>query len=382
MKIAAKDACQKPVTTPLSRFRDLPKRLGLRSQGTVPSFDLTLVPVRQPTMADNEVVYPGPPQGADPAQGDPIENGNDVIEGEEQEQEIEQETEPEETEGEDEFEDSLEVLPNGRKQPWPRLPPRPKVKLPNLPVPTFSAQQKEDVTVFFDQLENIADIYGWSDKLTLETALASLKTNAHAWAMELDSNQKKDYKKFKSLAIETFKRSVPSWLRSKKMLEVQQRPGQDSQDFAAALRRIQLTLQAPSDAMLSAYLCGLSEKLAQMVAMHDPQSFEEAFRMAKKFEAIVTSSADYHNRRRNNNLRPNGQNNFDQGQGRQTWGQDRPRQWQGERRPAVNDVQKGQSPRGAGDNRRGSHSIVPTTVNAHIRRQTAGSLKDSRDRAL
>ena len=44
------------------------------------------------------------------------------------------------------------------------------------------------------------------------------------------ANKKKDYKKFKSLAIETFKRSVPSWLRSKKMLEVKQRPGQDSQD--------------------------------------------------------------------------------------------------------------------------------------------------------
>ena len=83
-------------------------------------------------MVDNEVVDPGPAQGADPAQGDPIENGNNVIEGEEQEQEIKQEIEPEEIEGEDKFEDSLEVLPNNgegdrqvsdRKHPWPRLPP-------------------------------------------------------------------------------------------------------------------------------------------------------------------------------------------------------------------------------------------------------------------
>ena len=48
---------------------------------------------------------------------------------------------------------------------------------------------------FFDQLENIADIYRWSDRLTLETALASLKANAHAWAMELDRSEKMDYKK-------------------------------------------------------------------------------------------------------------------------------------------------------------------------------------------
>ena len=40
-------------------------------------------------MADNKVADPGPAQRADPAQGDPIENGNDVIEGEEQELEIE-----------------------------------------------------------------------------------------------------------------------------------------------------------------------------------------------------------------------------------------------------------------------------------------------------
>ena len=194
--------------------------------------------------------------------------------------------------------------------------------------------------MFFDQLENIADIYGWSDRLTLETALASLKTNSHAWAMELDGYQKKDYKEFKSLALETFKRSVPSQLRSKKMLEVQQRPGQDSQDFAAALRKIQLTLQAPSDAMLLAYLCGLSEKLAQMVAMHNPQSFEEAVRMAKKFEAIVTSSADYHNRRLN--LRPTARTTSTRAKAARAGARTAPRQWQSERRPAVNDVQKGQ----------------------------------------
>ena len=175
--------------------------------------------------------------------------------------------------------------------PAPRS--RGRVKLPNLPVPTFSAHPKEDVNVFFDQLENIAEIYGWSDRLTLETALASFKANAHAWAMELERDRKKDYQKFKSLAIETFEKSVPSWLRSKMLLTVRQLPGQDSQDFAATLRKIQLTLQGPSDSMLSAYLCGLNERLAQMVAMHEPQSFEEAVRMAKKFEAITTNWTGY-----------------------------------------------------------------------------------------
>ena len=58
--------------------------------------------------------------------------------------------------------------------------------------------------------------------------------------MELDRSQKRDYKKFKSLAIETFKKSVPSWLRSKKMLKVQLPPGQDLQDFAATLRKVQI----------------------------------------------------------------------------------------------------------------------------------------------
>ena len=157
-------------------------------------------------------------------------------------------------------------------------------------MPTFSALSREDVNVFFDQLENIAEIYGWSERQTLETALVSLKANTHAWAMELDCDQKMNYQKFKKLAIETFEKSVPSWLRSKKLLEVQQHPGQDSQDFAAALRKVLLMLQAPSEAMLSAYLCRLNEKLAQMVAMHEPQSFEEAVRMAKKFEPIVTSA--------------------------------------------------------------------------------------------
>ena len=242
-------------------------------------------------MANNEVVEPVLNQEEDPVTVNPAENEND--EQEDQEQEIEQEIE--QAENEDVFEDTLEEQPH-TKPPIPQ----PKVKLPNLPVPTFSAYQKEDVTVFFDQLENIAEIYGWSDRLTLETALASLKANVHAWAMELDHSQKRDYKKFKSLTIETFKKSVPSWLRSKKMLEVQQHPGQDSQDFAATLRKVQLTLQAPSDAMLSAYLCGLEGKLAQMVAMHDPQSFEEAVRMAKKFEAIVTSSNEYSSRKCSN----------------------------------------------------------------------------------
>ena len=121
-------------------------------------------------------------------------------------------------------------------------PPRPgKVKLPNLPVPTFSAHSKEDVNVFFDQLENIAEIYGWSERLTLETALASLKANAHAWAMELERDQKKNYQKFKKLAIETFEKSVPSWFRSKKLLEVQQHPGQYS--FGGHVVRLPLRAQ-------------------------------------------------------------------------------------------------------------------------------------------
>ena len=239
-------------------------------------------------MANNEVVEPVLDQEEDLVLVDPAENENNLIEQEDQEQEVEQEIE--QAENKDVFEDTLEEQPDNtdrdNKPPIPRPQTQPKVKLTNLPVSTSSAYQKEDVTVFFD-------IYGWSDRLTLETALASLKANAHAWAMELDRSQKRDYKKFKSLVIDTFKKSVPSWLRSKKMLEVQQRPGQDSQDFAAALRKAQLTLQAPSDAMLSAYLCGLEGKLAQMVAMHDPQSFEEAVRMAKRFEAIVTSSNEY-----------------------------------------------------------------------------------------
>ena len=282
-------------------------------------------------MANNEVVQPVLDQEEDPVVVDPAENEND--EQEDQEQEIEREIE--QAENEDVFEDTVEVLPDN-KPPIPQ----PKVKLPNLPVPTFSAYQKEDVTVFFDQLENIAEIYGWSDRLTLETALASLKANAHAWAMELDRSQKRDYKKFKSLAIETFKKSVPSWLRSKKMLEVQQRRGQDSQDFAAALRKVQLTLQAPSDAMLSAYLCGLEGKLAQMVAMHDPQSFEEAVRMAKKSEAIVTSSNEYSSRK-SSNIRPRNRDNYDQSQARHGQSYSRPRQWQENRRPVVNEVHKG-----------------------------------------
>ena len=178
-------------------------------------------------MANNEVVEPVLNQEEDPVIVDPAENEND--EQEDQEQEIEQEIE--QAENEDVFEDSLEVQPE-TKPPIPQ----PKVKLPNLPVPTFSAYQKEDVTVFFDQLENIAEIYGWSDKLTLETALASLKANAHAWAMELDRSQKRDYKKFKSLAIETFKKSVPSWLRSKKMLEIQQRPEKGPAHSTGTLR--------------------------------------------------------------------------------------------------------------------------------------------------
>ena len=109
----------------------------LRSQGSIPPFDITFVPVRQPNMADNEVVEPAPNQGMDPTLGDPIGNGNDVLEGEEQEQEIEQEIESEEIEREDEFEDSLEELPNGgegdrqvrdRKQPLP-IPPPPGQRL-------------------------------------------------------------------------------------------------------------------------------------------------------------------------------------------------------------------------------------------------------------
>ena len=269
-------------------------------------------------MANNEVVEPVLDQEVDPVLLDPAENENHLIEQEDQEQEVEQEIE--QAENEDVFEDTLEEQPDN-KPPIPK--PQPKVKLPNLPVPTFSAYQKEDVTVFFDQLENIAEIYGWSERLTLETALASLKANAHAWAMELDHSQKREYKVFKSLAIETFKKSVPSWLRSKKMLEVQQRPGQDSQDFAAALRKVQLTLQAPSDAMLSAYLCGLEGKLAQMVAMHEPQSFKEAIRMAKKFEAIVTSSNEYSSRN-SSNIRPRNRENYDQSQARHGQSYSRP----------------------------------------------------------
>ena len=234
------------------------------------------------------------------------------------------------------------------KKPAPWTHPNGKVKLPNLPVPTFSAHHKEDIDVFFDQLENISYIYGWSDRLTLETALASFKANAHAWAMELERDQKRDYDKFKSLAIETFKKSVPSWLRSKKLMEVQQRPGQDSQDFAAALRRVQLTLQAPSEAMLSAYLCGLSEKLAQMVAIHDPQTFEEAARMAKKFEAIVSSSSDRNRQQlqhRDNHFRSNPPRDSSQCRNdRQSYNQTRGN-WQGNY-PAVNEVQRG-------DNRQG-----------------------------
>ena len=94
-------------------------------------------------------------------------------------------------------------------------------------MPTFLALLKEDVNVFFDQLENIAEIYGWSGRLTLETALSSLKANAHMWTMELERDQKRNYQKLKKLAKETFEKSVPSWLRSKKLPEVQQCPGQD-----------------------------------------------------------------------------------------------------------------------------------------------------------
>ena len=135
-------------------------------------------------MADNQLVEPLSNKGVDPTLADPIENGNNLLEGKNKEHEIEQKIKHEEIEREDEFEDSLEELPiNGegdrqvrdRKQPLPRPPSQPKIKLPNLPVHTFSARKKEDVTVFFDQLENIADIYGWSDSLILETVLASLK---------------------------------------------------------------------------------------------------------------------------------------------------------------------------------------------------------------
>ena len=54
--------------------------------------------------------------------------------------------------------------------------------LPNLAVPIFSVYPKEDVNVFFNQLENIAEIYSWSDRLTQE--------KAHVWAMELEIDQR------------------------------------------------------------------------------------------------------------------------------------------------------------------------------------------------
>ena len=167
-----------------------------------------------------------------------------------------------------------------------------KVKLLNLPIPTFGAHTKEDINVFFDQMETVGDIYGWSERQILATALASLRANAHAWAMGLDREEKGDYLSFKDLAIETFKKTVPQWLRAKVLLSTKQRPGQDSQAYAASLRQKQLSVQATGDAMLAAYLCGLNEKLSQMVAMYDPQSFEEAARLAKKFEAITQSKDD------------------------------------------------------------------------------------------
>ena len=162
------------------------------------------------------------------------------------------------------------------------------VKLPNLPLPTFSGLSNECVLTYFDEIESMARIYNWPEGHILAMALHGLKGRAHDWMKALDSSSRSSYRFFRSRLTDIFKDKRPDWQKHKDIFTIKQQKGQTALDYAGQLRGKQRSYGLSDEILTSVFISGLEANLANVLAIQNPASFSEAVDMASRLESVTT----------------------------------------------------------------------------------------------
>ena len=161
-----------------------------------------------------------------------------------------------------------------------------RTHFPSLRLPWFSGKTDERIDQYFRELENMKEIYGWTDPHSLAMALHGLRGRAADWVNTLGAAEKATFNDLKQAMKKIFGDRRAAWQKNKDFFGIRQGKDQTVLDYAGVLRQQQGKTNIGNDVLLAVFIDGLLPSISKTLAIMNPVSFEEAVEQATCLESL------------------------------------------------------------------------------------------------
>jgi len=159
--------------------------------------------------------------------------------------------------------------------------------------PIFRGDGVDDVDQFLSSFDRYANFFSWPAEKRMRALPLSLANIGHAniWFNSLDDGAYESYDDLTALLRNQFDSSADKWLLRQELTQRKQGATETVADFSADVRRQCQRLRLAKTEWLHILIQGLRPDIRSHIVLQQPDSFEQAERMAKLKEAVSKPAA-------------------------------------------------------------------------------------------
>ena len=165
-------------------------------------------------------------------------------------------------------------------------------RLPHFRIPVFHGNEGENYIRFFDEMEGLARISGWSQNEHLQIVKLGLKDGAATWLKAKADQDQDSVEKVKAIIKEAFGDKRPNWQKHRDLSNLQQEKGQSVRAFALKIKEYANPEDQNDAHLLAVFIAGVPRHISIELAKSELTTLDQAVAQAVRIESVDKRSAD------------------------------------------------------------------------------------------
>ena len=175
---------------------------------------------------------------------------------------------------------------------WPDHRVNMSTRLPHFRIPIFHGNEGENYIRFFDEMEGLARISGWSQNEHLQIVKLGLKDGAATWLKAKPDQDQDSVEKVKAIIKEAFGDKRPNWQKHRDLSNLQQEKGQSVRAFALKIKEYANPEDQNDAHLLAVFIAGVPRHISIELAKSELTTLDQAVAQAVRIESVDKRSAD------------------------------------------------------------------------------------------